>query len=140
MRTQGFRFFAIVSTLALLFGAQVCMVVQCAPGKSTSLAHQCCVKAAAANAADSPLRHPAPQSPAPHESTRPCCVQVTTAAAPELHPPAATGFQALAAVLVTAQLAVAPATAPAPPRPGDVLAPGCAPPLSAAGSRAPPRA
>jgi len=130
MRTHGFRLFAIVSMLALLFGAQVCMVVQCAPGKANSEAHRCCAK----NVAQSP----SPERPAPHASAKPCCIQVTTAAAPELQPPAALEIHSLAAVLVAAQLvAAAPAAADASP-PGDDPAPHLAPPHSAAGSRAPP--
>lgn len=132
MRPRGFRLYAIVSMLALLFGAQVCMVVQCAPGKATSDAHACCAKGVAKN--------DVPDRPAPHESAKPCCIQVTTAAAPELQPPAALDTHALAAVLLAAQLAAAaPAPADASP-PGDAPAPRPAPPLSAAGTRAPPLA
>jgi hypothetical protein len=132
MRTQSFRLFAIVSMLALLFGAQLCMVVQCAPGKATSDAHACCAKGVA--------KSPAPEAPSPHESAKPCCIQVTTAAAPELQPPAALDLHSLAALLVAGQLAAAaPAALEASP-PGDAPAPHPAPPLSAAGSRAPPLA
>lgn len=130
MRTHAFRPFAIVSMLALLFGAQVCMVVQCAPGKANSDAHACCARGVA--------QAPAPDSPAPHESAKPCCIQVTTAAATELQPPASIELHSLSAVLLAAQrVAAAPAVADASP-PGDDPAPNLAPPHYAAGSRAPP--
>jgi len=132
MRTQSFRFFAIVSLLALVFGAQLCMVVQCAPGKPTSDAHSCCAKGVA--------QDPSPDRPAPPESAKPCCIQVTTATAPELQPPAALESHPLVAVLVAVQLAAAAPAATAASPPGDAPAPRPAPLLAAAGSRAPPRA
>lgn len=132
MPSRGFRLFAIVSMLALLFGAQLCMVVQCAPGKANSEAHSCCAKGVA--------KSPVPERPAPHESAKPCCIQVTTAAAPELQPPASLETHTLAAVLVAAQLAAAAPAATGASPPGDALAPRPEPPLSAAGTRAPPLA
>lgn len=127
MRTHGFRLYAIVSMLALLFGAQVCMVVQCAPEKADSQAHGCCTKS---GEQDPP--------PPPYASAKPCCIQVTIAAVPELQPPAALEFHSLAAVLLAAQqAATAPVASTASP-PGDEPAPNLAPPLFAAGSRAPP--
>lgn len=136
MRTHGVRLFSIVSMLALLFGSQLCMVVQCAPGKSTSQAHQCCAR----GVAKSPANSTAPDRAASHDASKPCCIQVTTAAAPELQPPASNDLHALAAVLVAAQLVAAPVAALDPSPPGDVPAPHSAPSLSAAGSRAPPLA
>lgn len=136
MRTSAVRLFSIVSMLALLFGSQLCMVVQCAPGKSTSQAHQCCAK----GVAKSPANSTAPDRTASHEAAKPCCIQATTAAAPALQLPVANDLHALAAVLVAAQLVAAPAAAPGPSPPGDDPAPRTAPPLSAAGSRAPPLA
>lgn len=132
MPSRSFRLFAIVSMLALLFGAQLCMVVQCAPGKATSDAHACCAKDVA--------QDPVPDRPAPHESAKPCCIQVTMAAAPELQPPAPLEAHTLAAVLVAAQLAAAAPVACDASPPGDALAPRPEPPLSAAGTRAPPLA
>ena len=132
MRTHAFRPFAIVSMLALLFGAQLCMVVQCAPGKANSDAHACCAKGVA--------QAPTPDSPAPHESAKPCCIQVTTAAATELQPPATLELHSLSAVLLAAQLVAAAPVAPDASPPGDDSAPSLAPPHAAAGSRAPPLA
>jgi hypothetical protein len=131
MRTHAFRLFAIMSMLALLFGAQVCMLVQCSPKRATGVAHSCCEKAAAKRA---------PGAPAPHESAKPCCIQATMASAPALEPPSALDTPLLAAMVFAVQLAAAPAAARTASPPGDADTPPPAPPIHAAGSRAPPLA
>lgn len=132
MRTHAFRLFALVSMLALLLGAQVCMIVQCSPKPSRPAAHACCARTAAAKSA--------PGAPVPHESVKPCCVQVTLADAPTLAPPLAASVFAPLALLATIVFDAAPAAAFAPSPPGDAAPPPAGPPLAAAGSRAPPRA
>lgn len=132
MRTRGFRLFAIMSMLALLFGGQLCMLVQCSPERAAAQAPTCCARGAA--------HDPAPERPASHDASKPCCIQVTVAASPELQPPAIQDLHALTAVLVAAQLAAAPLAAFAPSPPADVPAPPPAPPIPAAGPRAPPLA
>lgn len=131
MRTHSFRLFAIVSMLALLFGAQVCMLVQCSPRRATGIAHSCCEK---------PAGKSAHGAPAPHESAKPCCIQATVASAPALEPPAALDTPVLAAMVFAAQLAAAPVAACTASLPGDADTPLPAPPRTAAGSRAPPLA
>ncbi len=131
MRTHAFRLFALVSMLALLFGAQVCMLFQCTPKQARPAAHACCAAAAAKSA---------PGAPVPHESVKPCCVQVTLAGAPTLEPPVAVDAFAPFALLAAFAFDAAPAAAFAPSPPGDAAPPPAGPPLAAAGSRAPPRA
>ena len=131
MRTHTFRLFAIVSMLALLFGAQVCMLVQCSPAHAAGVVHSCCAKAAARSANG---------APAPHESAKPCCIQATVASAPALEPPATAQISLFAAIVVAAQLAAAPIAACTSSPPGDDRSPTSAPPAGAAGSRAPPLA
>lgn len=136
MRTHGLRLFAIVSMLALLFGGQVCMLVQCSPKHAPAAAHPCCTAGAPASAA----KH-VPVAPASHESARPCCIQATMASVPSLEPPAAFDcLHAPAATLVAVQVVAAPRAALVPSPPGDAESPLPTPPLSAAGSRAPPLA
>jgi len=135
MRTHGFRPLAIVTMLALLFGSQLCMLVQCSPKRATAAAHGCCARSAAASAAKQ-----VPGAPVSHDSAKPCCIQVTVAGVASLEPPSAVDSHVLAAVLLAAQLVVAPRAALVPSPPGDDVSPHPTPPLSAAGSRAPPLA
>jgi len=83
MRNQGVRLFAIVSMLALLFGGQLCMLVDCgakAAAASTAKAgHACCAKGAPAS--------PAKNAPAPHDCAKPCCMSAATSPVPELARP-----------------------------------------------------
>jgi hypothetical protein len=141
MRTHGFRLYAIVSMLALLFGSQLCMLVQCSPKRATAVVHGCCDRSAASSAA-----RQAPDAPASHDSAKPCCIQLTVESAPSLEPPVANDSRSSrdshvpAALLIAAQLVTAPRAALPSSPPRDDVSPHPAPLLSAAGSRAPPLA
>jgi hypothetical protein len=128
--------FTVVTMLALLFGSQLCTLVNCASPRAHAAPHACCA-AAAARAAT----HTKAAGSAPHACDRPCCIEIALTHAPELNRPLATNAHALAACLaVAAELAAAPRVTPlAPSPPGDAAAPP-PPPRSAAGVRAPPLA
>ncbi len=131
--------FTVVTMLALLFGSQLCTLVNCASPLAHGTVHACCA-AAAARAATHTKSSGSPSS-APHACDRPCCIEIALPHAPELDRPLATTAHALGECLaVAAELAAAPRVAPlAPSPPGDTAAPP-PPPRSAAGTRAPPLA
>jgi hypothetical protein len=127
-----FRVVSIVSLLALMFGSQLCMLVDCAPKAGHAL-HACC--AAAANRAAKSSRVPA------HECGRPCCIAVALPHTPELDRPAVQDLHAPLALLAAATPRLdAPALAATHERPGDTASPPARPPRPAAGTRAPPLA
>ncbi len=131
MRTY-FRVVSIVSLLALMFGSQLCLLVECAPKAGHAL-HPCC--AAAANRAAK-----SPHSPA-HECGRPCCIAIALPHTPELDRPAARDAHAALALLAVVQSPLAaPVVTATHTRPGDTASPPAWPPRSAAGTRAPPLA
>ena len=103
MRNQGLRLFAIVSMLALLFGGQLCMLVECGAkpagavaAKSAKAAHACCTKGSAAGGA----KH----APAPHECAKPCCMSVATSPVPELARPEFLGASELAVAIAAYEM------------------------------------
>ena len=137
MRNQGLRLFAIVSMLALLFGGQLCMLVECGAkpagavaAKSAKAAHACCTKGSAAGGA----KH----APAPHECAKPCCMSAATSPVPELARPDFLGARELTVAI--ADYEIAPPAVPTwlyeghSPR----LHRHASPPRLAAGLRAPP--
>jgi hypothetical protein len=125
-----FRVVSIVSLLALLFGSQLCMLVDCAP-KAGRAQHSCC--AAAASRAAKSSRTPA------HDCGRPCCIAVALPHTPELDRPAAPDAHATVALLaVTLSWLDAPVVSATHERPGDTASPPAWPPRCAAGTRAPP--
>ena len=132
MRNQGFRLFAIVSMLALLFGGQLCMLVDCgakpAAAATAKADHACCAKGAASGA-----KH----VPAPHECAKPCCMSATTSPSPELARPEFFGAHELAVAIAAYELA--PSAAPVWMH--ESVSPRlrhASPPRLAAGLRAPP--
>ena len=131
MRTL-FRAVSIVSLLALMFGSQLCMLVDCAP-KTHRASHACCQTAADRAAKSS--RAPA------HDCGRPCCIAIALPHTPELDRPAARdAHTAVALLAATLSWLEAPVVAAAHERPGDTASPPAWPPRSAAGTRAPPLA
>jgi hypothetical protein len=106
MRNHGVRLFAIVSMLALLFGGQLCMLVDCGAkpaGAATAKAeHACCAKGAASGAA----KH----TPSSHDSAKPCCMSVATSPVPELARPEYFGAREIAVAVAAYELA--PSAAP----------------------------
>ena len=129
------RVVSIVSLLALMFGSQLCMLVDCAPKPHRAL-HACC-EAAAKKAGRSS------QAPA-HDCGRPCCIAIALPHTPELDRPAAQAAYAahhVFALAALAQLALeAPAASHTHAGAGDADSPPARPPLLAAGTRAPPLA
>ena len=93
MRNQGVRLFSIVSMLALLFGGQLCMLVDCGakPAATAKADHACCAKGAASGAA----KH----APAPHDCAKPCCMSAATSPVPELARPEFFGASELATAI-----------------------------------------
>jgi hypothetical protein len=133
MRTHGFRLFAIVSMLALLFGGQLCMLVDCgakpAGAATAKAAHACCAKGAPADAEKS--------APAPHDCAKPCCMSAATSPVPELARPDFFDAREIAAVLAAYEMAPPAVTE----WPFESRAPRLrhvTPPRLAAGLRAPP--
>jgi hypothetical protein len=127
-----FRVVSIVSLLALLFGSQLCMLVDCAPKPHRAL-HACC-EAAAKKAGG------ATQAPG-HECGRPCCIAIALPHAPELDRPALQDAHAAAMPVAAASLTLeAPVAVATRARPGDSASPPAVPPPSAARLRAPPLA
>jgi hypothetical protein len=118
--------------LALMFGSQLCMLVDCAP-KAHHATHACC-EAAAKKAASSSSR-------TAHECGRPCCIAIALPHTPELDRPAAQDARAAVAVLAVALSWLdAPVVAATHERPGETASPPAWPPRCAAGTRAPPLA
>ena len=133
MRNQGVRLFSIVSMLALLFGGQLCMLVDCGAkpaGAATAKAeHGCCAKGAPAGAEQ--------QTPAPHDCAKPCCMSVATSPAPELSRPEFFGAREIA-VVIAAYEAAPPAVTEWPFESRSPRLRHASPPRLAAGLRAPP--
>jgi hypothetical protein len=134
MRNHGVRLFAIVSMLALLFGGQLCMLVDCgakpagATGATAKADHSCCANG-------SP---PAPRRrPAPHDCAKPCCMSAATSPVPELARPDFFGARELAVAIAAYDVSLPAVTE----RPFESRAPRLrhvSPPRLAAGLRAPP--
>lgn len=139
MHTRGFKLFAITSMLALLTGGQLCMLVQCSPKRAANTVHACCAaKAAAAGATSAKSAKSERPAPGPGASSRPCCMQVTMASAPQLDAPATAPGHVQAALLVALELAASPVRAGALHAPADLGPPPLLAVPGTRGLRAPP--
>lgn len=135
MRTRSFQLYAVVSMLALLLGSQLCMLVDCVPGRSHAAMHACC------EAAAKRMAHARHASAPAQECARPCCHSVTLTQAPQLEAPspeAARTLHALVAAALDPSTEIRLSRHASPP--GDAATPPVSPPRSAAGVRAPPLA
>ena len=127
-----FRVVSIVSLLALLFGSQLCMLVDCAPKPHRAL-HSCC--AAAAQKAGRTSQAPA------HECGRPCCIAIALPHAPTLDRPLTVDAHDVLTLAASEQVGFdAPVATATRARPGDSASPPASPPRFADGTRAPPLA